>query len=176
MLDSMNHIKTALKWVYRCEEGLLALLLLAMIVLAASDIIMRSLGGGIAWIPPAIRVLVLWLGLLGALLATRDNQHISIDLLADVLKPGLKRWSNSLIAGFSAVVCGIVAWHSAAFVQGTFEFQDTAFSGLPAWPLQLVIPASFGLMALRFTFHCIAYALSADYQPQAMDEEQQGQS
>lgn len=71
-------MKKLVTWVHRAEDSLLVLLLLAMILLAGFDILARSLfGGGVSWIPPLLRVLVLWLGLLGALLATRTREHIA---------------------------------------------------------------------------------------------------
>ena len=76
-------MRNLLKWLYRVEDGLLVALLLAMIVLAGVDILARlALGSGMTWIAPVLRVLVLWIGLLGALVATRSREHIAIDVLS----------------------------------------------------------------------------------------------
>lgn len=141
----------ALKILHRIEDSVLVLILLSMIVLAGIDILARLLvGGGITWVPPLLRVLVLWVGLLGALLATRSREHISIDLVNRLASPAVSRVLSAITLLFAAVVCGLVGWHSALFVELAYEFGDVAFARLPAWPLQLVIPFSFGLMALRF--------------------------
>ena len=56
------------------------------VVLAALQIVLRyGFDSGIAWADPLLRVLVLWLGLLGALAATRDRRHITIDVLSRML-------------------------------------------------------------------------------------------
>lgn len=152
-------MKRLVQWLHRLEDGVLVLLLLAMIVLAGYDILARSIfGGGVSWIPPLLRVMVLWIGLLGALLATRSREHISIDLISRLGGPTLNRIASTITLLFAAVVCGLVGWFSSQYVQLAFEYQDIAFADIPAWPLQLIIPFTFGLMGLRFFIQGIAAA------------------
>lgn len=152
-------MKRLVQWLHRLEDGVLVLLLLAMIVLAGYDIMARSIfGGGVSWIPPLLRVMVLWIGLLGALLATRSREHISIDLISRLGGPTLNRIASTITLLFAAVVCGLVGWFSGQYVQLAFEYQDIAFADIPAWPLQLIIPFTFGLMGLRFFIQGIAAA------------------
>lgn len=144
-------MKQLQRWVHKLEDSLLILCLLAMILLAGIDILARTLfGGGIAWIPPLLRALVLWLGLLGALLATRSQEHIAIDLISRLASPKIKRFLSMLSSIFAAAICFIIAWHSQLFVKTAYEFGDIAFAQVPAWPLQLIIPLSFFLMGIRF--------------------------
>ncbi len=152
-------MKRLVQWLHRLEDSVLVLLLLAMILLAGYDILARSIfGGGVSWIPPLLRVMVLWIGLLGALLATRSREHISIDLISRLGGPTLNRIASTITLLFAAVVCGLVGWFSGQYVQLAFEFQDIAFADIPAWPLQLIIPFTFGLMGLRFFIQGIAAA------------------
>lgn len=151
---------TLTRWLHRIEDSVLVLLLLAMIILAGYDILARSLfGGGASWIPPLLRVMVLWIGLLGALLATRSQEHISIDLISKLGGQRLNRIASTVTRAFAAVVCCLIGWYSAQYVELAFEFQDIAFADIPAWPLQLIIPFSFGLMALRFLLQSITTAM-----------------
>lgn len=159
-------IQKSIRWLHRFEDGMLALLLLTMIILAVSDIVMRNLfGSGAAWIPPILRIMVLWLGLLGALMATRSQEHIAIDVLSRAFGPKGKRIASAVGAFFASAVCGCVAWYSLEFVQTAMEYNDMAFARVPAWPLQTVIPFSFGLMAVRFCLHAMGYLKQSDYQP-----------
>lgn len=152
-------MKQLLRAIHRGEDALLVIILLVMIVLAGVDIIARLLfGGGISWVPPFLRVLVLWLGLLGALLATRSGEHIAIDLASRLAGPILRRVLAAVTALFAALVCGLIAWHSGLFVELAYEFGDVAFNRVPAWPLQLIIPISFGLMAIRFALQSVLAA------------------
>lgn len=133
------------------EESLLALLLGVMIILATSQIFMRNLWeSGVDWSDPLLRVLVLWLGLLGAMAATRDGSHIKIDLLTKFLPAAASRYLASISNLVSAVICGIVCYHASRFVMMEHADGATAFANIPAWLCEIIIPIGFGLMALRF--------------------------
>lgn len=133
------------------EESLLALLLGMMIILATTQIFMRNIwGAGIDWSDPLLRVLVLWLGLLGAMAATRDSSHIKIDLLSKLLPVSAARYLTPLTHLISAIICTIVAYHASRFVMMEYEDGTTAFAAVPAWLCEIIIPIGFGLMALRF--------------------------
>jgi C4-dicarboxylate transporter, DctQ subunit len=147
--------------VHRIEDGLLVFTLLAMVVLAGLDIVARSVfGGGILWIPPLLRVMVLWLGLMGAVLATRSREHISIDLVNRLASKSVSRWISMVTSAFAAVICAIIAGNATRFVIVAQDFGDMAFGNIPAWPLQIIIPLSFGLMALRFAIQSVQAALN----------------
>lgn len=141
-----------LQTVHRIENGLLVVLLVAMIALAGSQIVLRNLfDTGISWSDPVLRVLVLWVGMLGAMIATQQDKHIRIDLLSRYLSPAWHRHAAQLNNLFSAMVCGLLAWHSGRFVY--FEWQDgsTLVSNVPAWLAESVLPFGFAVMALRFS-------------------------
>ena len=54
----------------RLEDWLLVSMLAAMVVLAVTQIVYRNVaGGGVAWIDPLLRMLVLWVALSGAVIA-----------------------------------------------------------------------------------------------------------
>ncbi len=148
MLSVLKQLKHLLA---RLEEAVLVLILSAMILLAAWQILMRNLfDSGLFWADPALRMMVLWLALLGAIAATRDDRHIRIDLFSRYLSPRGKAWVQMINDLFSGVVCGLIAWHAGRLV--AFEWQDGSqlFGGLPSWIGESIIPIGFGLMALRF--------------------------
>jgi TRAP-type C4-dicarboxylate transport system permease small subunit len=150
MLSTLKMLKRLL---LRLEEGLLVLMLSAMILLASWQILMRNLfDSGLFWADPALRMMVLWLALLGAIAATHDDRHIRIDLFSRFLNNRGKRWVHSINDLFSGAVCGVIAWQGARLVY--FEWQDGSviFGGLPAWLGELIIPFGFGVMAIRLLF------------------------
>lgn len=135
----------------KLEEMVLALMLGAMIVLAALQIVLRSLlGTGIAWADPLLRVLVLWVGLLGAVAASREGRHISVDVLSRILPRRARAGVGCATSLFSAALAGIIAYHGVRFVASEFRFESVAFSGTPAWALESVIPFAFSAIALRY--------------------------
>lgn len=130
---------------------MLALLLGVMIVLASLQILLRGfLGTGIAWVGPLLRVLVLWVGLLGAVAASREGRHITVDVLSRLLRGRMLAAVGALTSVFTSVVSAALAYHAARFVVSEYRFESVAFSGLPAWALEIVIPFSFSLIALRY--------------------------
>ncbi len=67
-------MQRVLRIIHGFEDGLLALMVAAMIFLAGSQILLRNLfDTGFAWADPVLRLLVLWVGLLGALAASRTD-------------------------------------------------------------------------------------------------------
>jgi TRAP-type C4-dicarboxylate transport system permease small subunit len=135
----------------RLEDALLVALLSGMILLACTQILLRNLwDSGLVWADPLVRVLVLWLTMLGAMAATRERHHIQIDLLSRFLSPRKQRLVRSLTDLFAALVCGLLAWHSGRFVWLEFQDGGILFAMLPAWVCESVMPLGFGVMSLRF--------------------------
>ena len=155
-----------LRALHRAEDLLLAALLAATLLLAALQIVLRhGFDAGIAWGDPMLRVLVLWLGLLGALAATRERRHITIDVVARFLPARAKAAAGALTSAFACLVSATVAVHAARFVASELEFGSVAFAGIPAWALAVVIPFAFGMIALRCLLHVgldLAAALSRE--------------
>ena len=56
----------------------------------------------------------------------------------------------------TSVVATLIAWHGGRLVLLEKEFATIAFSGIPAWTLQLVIPGAFGLIGLFYLAAAIA--------------------
>lgn len=133
------------------ENSLLMLMLGAMIGLGAMQIVQRNLfGTAFVWSDELLRILVLWLALAGAVAASRDDKHISIDILSRILSEKNRLLLRLVLDLFTTVVCSLLAWHSARFVLVEKEFGATLLGGLPAWPFQVIIPIAFLLIAWRY--------------------------
>ncbi len=132
------------------EDGLLVMLLSAMIVLAGSQIVLRNLfDAGLFWADPLLRVAVLWVGLLGAMAATRDGNHITVDILSRVLSERARSAGRVITDLFTSAVCGLLAYHGARMVRMDYEAGFVAFAAVPAWACELIIPIGFGVIAVR---------------------------
>lgn len=150
-------LRRVVRFLHSLEDGLLILLLMTMILLAFGQIILRNfLDTGFIWIDPLLRVMVLWVGMVGALVATRENKQISIDVLTRMLPPPLKGISQIITRLFAATVAGIIAWNSILFVLSEWSFGSRAFAGIPAWPLESIIPIGFGIIALRYLLEALS--------------------
>lgn len=136
----------------RLEEAVLLLLVAAMILLACLQIALRDVwGGGLSWADPLLRVMVLWAGLLGAVVATKMDKHISIDLASHFLPKEISRWLRVARYLFAAGVCVVLTWVAADFVrQEALQGNGQEMAGLASWQLNLVFPIAFAGISLRF--------------------------
>ena len=140
---------------HRLEDGLLATAVLAMVALAGLQIGLRLFGGGMSWIEPALRALVLWIGMLGAITASRSGRHIRIDVLTRAVAPHWRQRLQVLGYAFTTGVCALIAYHAARFVALELEFPTAAFAGIPSWVVVLILPAAFALIGLRYALAAI---------------------
>ena len=69
-----------------------------------------------------IRIVVLWAGLLGAMVATRQNNHITIDVLTRYLSSRSKAAVHSVTLFFTGLLCLLTGYYSFQFVQIEREF------------------------------------------------------
>lgn len=133
------------------EDTALVLLLGAMVVLASSQIILRNgFGEGFVWADESLRLMVLWLALVGSIAASRADKHISINVLARFLPPTGQVIARIVTNAFTAVVCMLVGYFALQFVMQSREFEDELLGGLPAWWFQWIMPVAFFLMGWRY--------------------------
>lgn len=148
MKDFLHKLDLTGRWI---ENVLLFSLLGGMIVLAGGQILLRNVfDSGMAWADPVLRILVLWVGLLGAVAASRQNNHITIDILNRMLPVAWRRWSDVVVALFTSAVCALLAWHTFRFVQDEYQYSDFEIAGIPVWLWQSIMPVSFSLIAWRY--------------------------
>ena len=144
----LSTLDRGLRWF---EDGLLVGLLGAMILLAATQIVQRNVfATGFIWSDQALRLMVLWVALLGAVSASRDDHHIRIDLLTRYLPAVGRRAARIVTDLFTVTVCGLVSWSAYGLVEIEREFGSQVLGGAPAWIAMLILPLGFGLIALRY--------------------------
>lgn len=133
------------------ETWLIVAILGGLILVGAGQIVLRNFFSiGFAWVDGLTRLAVLWLGLLGALAASRDGRHITMGALARWLPPRLQLAAGVSADWFGGCVSALLAWYAWQFVSDSKEFGDTLLGNVPAWWLQLIMPVAFALIALQF--------------------------
>jgi TRAP-type C4-dicarboxylate transport system permease small subunit len=136
----------------RLEEVLLVCLVIGMLSLGFLQILFRNLiSVGIVWIDSLVRHLVLWIALLGASIATRENRHISIDVLSGRLSPDRYSRVQGVVRLFSALVCFLLVYPAIRFVQNDYVAGKTLAFGIPLWLAQAVMPVMMLVMGGRFS-------------------------
>ena len=140
----------------RLEQILLAVLLTVMILLAFGQIVLRNFfATGIDSGDSLVRYLVVWVGFMGAAIATKEGKHITIDVLSRWITGKGRKPIRFISHLSSAVVCGLLTWAGIRFIWFEAQMGGTAFFNLPIWVPELIIPLTFGLMTLRYTLRLI---------------------
>jgi TRAP-type C4-dicarboxylate transport system permease small subunit len=156
-----------LNGIIKCEEALVSLLLTAMILLACYQIGLRWFtSGGLPWIDPLLRYLVLWSGLLGAVLATARDNHIALDAIGYLLQRKLKLWVHLLTDGFCVIVSIFLFRATILFMQSEIEYGGSSLFGLDSWLWFLIFPIAFGMILLHFSIDVITTVWSLLQGPQ----------
>jgi TRAP-type C4-dicarboxylate transport system permease small subunit len=145
LLEQLDKAGTAL------ETVMLVALLTTMMLVAVGQIIMReAFGTGFAWADELVRLIVLWLALVGSIAACRENRHIRIDALSHVLPDNVVKAIRVFVDLFAAAVCAVVAVQAWRYLQIEIEYEDTVLVNTPAWIAHVIMPAAFGLISYRF--------------------------
>lgn len=135
----------------RIETILVVLFLSAMMILAFLQIFLRNVfTTGLAWGDVLLRNLVLWIGFIGATLATREGKHINIDIFSRSLSPSMRTFVEFGTHVFSFFICGLLTYASLKFIKNEAQMGTTTLLGIAIWILEIILPITFGLMAFRF--------------------------
>ncbi|MBM4204422.1 MAG: TRAP transporter small permease [Gammaproteobacteria bacterium] len=138
------------------ESGLLVVLLGGMVGVAVWQFISRAFfDGGLHWGDAFVRVMVLWIAMLGAMVAARSDDHIRIDLFSRWFPERVNKVVQRLASLLTAAVLGLFAWYSYQFVRLEYEDGIIAFASVPAWICEAIMPVAAAVMCLRYLLHVI---------------------
>lgn len=148
--------------VRRIEAGVLTSLFAVLIVLGLVQIGARGLlGESLPWIDSAMRAGLLWLAMLGGVVAAGRLGHIRVRVLEPFFPNAAVNGLRRLVFAATAIVCLALTWAGLDLVVLEYEFRTRAFLDVPNWMVQLVVPAGFGMMAARF----LAWSVSPPLRP-----------
>ena len=120
-------------------------------LLSVAQIIAREVfETGFYWSGELVRIMVLWLAMVGAVAACRENRHIRIDAVSHLLSERAVGIVRLVVDTFAAGVCALVAWHAWRYVQLEMEWEETVLIDIPAWIVHIIVPVAFGLLSYRF--------------------------
>jgi C4-dicarboxylate transporter DctQ subunit len=152
----MNHWERVDAIIDRVEQTLISILLSIMILIAFLQIVLRNLfATGLSWGDPLVRNLVLWVGFIGAAIATREGKHISIDVVSQWVPARGKIFLEVIIQLFSFIICGLLTFAAVKFIRNEALTGSITFLGIRAWLPELILPVTFGLMTIRFGFRSL---------------------
>lgn len=181
----MNVLRRLSRLVSRIETVLGAFLALAITVLILLNVVTRSTGNSLFWVDEAAISAMVWMGFLGASVATHHRQSVAVTLLPDALPPALARRLGKLVdlcvLVFAAVLL-VLTWQwfdpltlaahgfdAKAYSSATFNFiysETTTTLGIRKFWLWLIMP----FFSFAITLHALSHLLTpepAPVEPQA---------
>lgn len=135
----------------RVEGALVVFFLSVMILLSFVQVVLRNaFSESLLWGEILLRHLVLWIGFIGAAMATSADRHINIDALTRFLTPRLKLAMKIFTNLFAATICYFLLQASITFLSNEIVDQSTLYGEIPSWFSQMIIPGGFGLILIHF--------------------------
>lgn len=156
-------LRRALGWLDATENFLIALFAICLVLLAGAQILLRLSNHGLVWLDPALRVLVIWAGLLGAVAAARYDKHIKFDVVGRLLHGRSLAIVRGITLSFASLVSLLMARASLGLIAVDRESMTELSSGVPMWWAELILPVAFTLLALRFAMR--AFSPSSESSP-----------
>ncbi len=137
--------------IFAVENVAIILLLGVMVFMAFLQVVLRNFfDTGILWGDIFLRHLVLWVGFIGASIATREEKHINIDILTRVVKPAWIPYIRVGVYLVTLIICAVLTKAGYVFLSYEKEAGTILFKNIPAWYFQLIIPVGFALIGFRF--------------------------
>jgi len=146
----------------RIENGALTLTMVALVGVAAVQLILRSVfSSTLVWADEFQRIVVLWLALLGAVAAARTDRHLRIDVVHKLLGPRLRELVSALASFVVVAVASVLAYQAGRFTAQAYSFGDTVMGDVKQWPFLVIMPVAFGLIAAYYLRNAVRQAMRA---------------
>jgi len=147
----MNRWERVDEAIERVEQTLIVTFLGFMILIAFLQIVLRNFfSTGLDWGDQLLRNLVLWIGFIGATLATKEGKHINIDVVSRWLPSLGKNVVTFIIHLFSFFICCLLTYATLKFIKNEVQMENMTFLNIPAWVPEMILPITFSLMTFRF--------------------------
>ncbi len=132
------------------ESWAVTIILLAMTALPVLQALARKIAhSDLAGAAVYVQHGTLWIGFLGALLATARGKHLGLSTV-DMLPAGRWRTGARLFGAMvTTAVVALLAYASFKLVQADRVRQDVLSGGIPEWWSELIMPFGLGVMAIR---------------------------
>ena len=138
------------RWLREVENLLVSLALAALVLLPLGEIVLRKVfQTGISGATAFQQHLTLLIGLLGGMLAARERRLLTLSTLVDFLKGQGQVFARVFSGAFAAGISVFLCVAAAQLAQMEREAGKILAYGIPLWTIQLVMPLSFGVIALR---------------------------
>lgn len=144
----------------RVVDGLITAFCIAAVVIVAGlavcvglEVGMRYfLGTPTRWVVEFSEYALLWLAFLSGAWILREEGHVRVELLTELLSPRWQRWMHSATSLLGAAVCAVYCWVSTSYVAEIRASGEILFKSMPIekWLVMAVMPPGLALLAIQF--------------------------
>ena len=136
------------KW---SEAGLALGIMGLMTLLPLLNAVMRTIfGNGLPASIVLTQTMTLLVTFLGAAIAARRAEHLSLSAANEILPERFRIWTGSLATAGAVAVTVVLSYAGVVFVIAEMNSPlKIAGIGLPIWMVELVIPLGFAVVAMR---------------------------
>lgn len=146
----MNFLRKLNYRLYKFQQFFVVVLFMLLLAIAFLQVVLRLFfRSGIESADSIIRYLVLWVGFLGASLATYKNRHINIDVASQFFKKLNKKLVSLIVYFISLSMSFLFLAASIIFIINELN-SSSKIIFIPVWVLELVLPFSFLFIMLSF--------------------------
>jgi len=153
-----KNIERVINIINKLENSLVIFFLFSILLLAITQIVLRNVfDSGLIWGDTLLSILVLWLGLVGSIVACRENKQINIDVLSQYIPEKYKIYVKNIGLLFSALICICISYFSFIFIKGEYLLGEYAFAQVPVWLTESIIPIAFLIMGIRYLLQSMIF-------------------
>ena len=149
----MRILKKIEEIILKIEYFFVIVLLLTLCFLAFTQVVLRNaFSYSFVWADIVVRMLVLWVAIFGASIATSERGHVHIDLLTRMLPPPYNRYLDAFLSLVAASLCFLFLQASLKFVsveKGVGSVNHLLW-GAPEWIFATIFPIGFTLIMFKF--------------------------
>ncbi len=147
----MKFIFSLEKYLAKFEGILIVTMLSVMVLLAFLQVLLRNLFSfGFLWGDPFLRYLVLWVGFLGAVLATKEERHFGIEFINRLLSPRMMHVARFIVDLFACIITFFLFQAAMQFLDIGFDENSIDLFGISKKYYLAIIPIAFGFISLHF--------------------------
>jgi TRAP-type C4-dicarboxylate transport system permease small subunit len=126
-------------------------LVIALVIVGSVRFMFERVAGvELSWADDVLSALLLWLVMVGSMVAAGQLRHTRAHLLEALLPFSWASTLRRLGFAFSGVICLVLVWYSLHTILLEYEFRQLAFGPVPVWLVQAIVPLGFTIMAARF--------------------------
>ncbi|MFO7849455.1 MAG: TRAP transporter small permease [Spirochaetia bacterium] len=123
----------------------------ALATLLIVNVVARSFFRSIYYADEVTKFLVIFVSFVGVSYAARKARHIRMGAFLDLMPPLMEKIFIFVIASVNAVVMGIMAYHSFAYMSAVFHAgQQTSALQVPYWTFLVIIPIGFASASIHY--------------------------